>query len=108
MESRQADHAAVPWQGVQQALTVFSSNVASNLQQVAQHVERHVQPWQRNVESLVQGVQQQLLGQQQQLQRQRQQRQQQQRQLFAPLAVSSITSFCCSAGFQCSLLSVFR
>jgi hypothetical protein len=75
-----------PWEGLQQTLALFSSNVASNLQQVAQHVERQVQPWQRNMGNLVQGMQQ-LMAQQH---LQQQQRQQQQRHIFAPLAVSEV------------------
>jgi hypothetical protein len=75
------------WEGLQQTLTLFSSNVASNLQQVAQHVERQVQPWQRNMGNLVQGMQQ-LMAQQH---LQQQQRQQEQRHIFAPLAVSELS-----------------
>jgi hypothetical protein len=86
-----------PWEGLQQTLTLFSSSVASNLQQVAHHVERQVQPWQRNMGNLVQGMQQ-LMAQQQ---LQQQQRQQQQRHIFAPLAVSklrvSLTCMCMHA-----------
>jgi len=74
-----------PWEGVQQALSVISNNVAANLQQVAQHIDRQVQPWQRNVGNMLQGMQQHLLGQQ--LVQQHQQ-QQQQRHFLAPLAVS--------------------
>lgn len=73
-----------PWDGVQEALATFGSN----LEQAAQHVERQVlQPWQRNMGKLVQGMQQ-LMVQQQMQHQQRQQQQQQQRHLLAPLAVS--------------------